>query len=324
MDPVWMKRGIAAVAGLAIAGLVVWMAWPRPVPVDLATAVRGSMEVTVSDEANTRVRHIYTVSAPIAGKVLRISPPRHVGDEVTADDTVLAMMQPVVPGFHDARTHEELQAALTAADAAVRLAESEVRRIDAALAFSRTELQRVSTLARTEAVALKALDKAKFDVEAYEAGLASAKAQFDVRRSERASVGARLNEPTGTPAPANASCCIQIRAPASGRIIRIVQESEAVVQAGASLLEVGDPHDVELVADLISSDAVRVQQGALMHIEGWGGPPLAGRVTRVDPAGFMKVSALGIEEQRVRTVIGFADPPESGRALDTSSAHLFG
>jgi HlyD family secretion protein len=142
------------------------------------------LEVTIDDEAKTRVRHVYTVSAPIAGKVLRISPPRHVGDQVTVDEAV-AVMQPTVPSFHDARTHEELKAALAATEAAMTLAEAEVRRIEAALKFSRTELRRAEALARTEAISVKVLDKARFDVEINEAALASAKAQLEVRRNER-------------------------------------------------------------------------------------------------------------------------------------------
>src|SRR5262245_4909003 len=184
----WTRRaGWATIAAVGLAALL-WFAWPRPIGVDLATITKGPMEVTVDDEARTRVRHIYTVSAPIAGKVLRTS--REVGDPVTADETVVAVIQPTWPGLHDVRTHEELGAALTAADAAVRLAEAEVRRIDAALAFSRTELERAQALARTDAISLKALDKARFEVDASEASLASAKAQLDVRRSERASVAA--------------------------------------------------------------------------------------------------------------------------------------
>jgi len=183
------KRIIGAlVAGLVVAGAV-WFAWPQPIAVDIATVVKGPMEVTVDDEGKTRVRHVYTVSAPLAGKVLRTS--RHVGDQVIADETVVAVMQPTQPAFHDVRTHEELQAALAAAEAAVRFAEAEVRRIEAALAFARTELERAQKLARTDAISLKALDKAKFDVETNEAALASAKAQLDVRRYERASAAAQ-------------------------------------------------------------------------------------------------------------------------------------
>ena len=211
----WKKRTAWALAVLVIVAGLTWVAWPKPVPVDLATAIKAPMGVTVDDEGKTRVRHVYTVSAPIAGKVLRILGPRHVGDAVTADETVVAVMQPTVPSFHDARTHEELKAALGAADAGVRLAEAEVRRIEAALTFARSELERAVTLARSDNISRKALDKAKLDVETAEAGLASAKAQLEVRRSERASVAARLTEPTGESATTHA-CCIQLRAPVSG------------------------------------------------------------------------------------------------------------
>ncbi|MDW9688388.1 efflux RND transporter periplasmic adaptor subunit [Sinorhizobium meliloti] len=315
MRAIWIKRTLGVVAlGMLAAGSV-WFAWPQPIPADLATVTKGPMEVTIDDEAKTRVRHVYTVSAPIAGKVLRISPPRHVGEEVIRDETVVAVMQPTVPSFHDARTHEELQAALAATEAAVRLAEAEARRIEAALVFSRTELQRAEALARTGAVSLKALDKAKFDVETNEAALASAKAQVEVRRNERASVAARLSGSSGATPQSDPACCIQLRAPVTGRILKIIQESEGVVQAGAPLVEIGDPLDLEIVADLLSTDVVRIKPGASVRIDGWGGSSIKGRVNRVDPAGFVKVSALGIEEQRVRTVIDLVDPPGAWSAL---------
>jgi HlyD family secretion protein len=272
------------------------------------------MEITVDDEAKTRVRHVYTVSAPLAGKVLRTS--RHVGDEVTANETVVAVMQPTVPGFHDIRTHEELESGLAAAEAAVRLTEAEVRRIEAALAFARTELDRALKLARTDAISRKAVDKAQFEVETSEAALASAKAQREVRRHERAIAAARLVPPNENPDPLlHAACCVQIRAPVTGRVLKLIQESEAVVLAGAPLLDIGDPLDLEIVADLLSTDAVRIKPGASVRIDGWGGASVRGRVTRVEPAGFLKVSALGIEEQRVRTIIDFVDPPDAWSAL---------
>lgn len=315
MRTMWVKRtlGIAALVTLAVGA--VWFAWPRPIAVDLATLTKGPMQVTIDDEAKTRVRHVYTVSAPIAGDVLRISPPLHLGDQVTKDETVVAVMQPTLPSFHDARTHEELRSALAAADAAVSLAAAEMRRIEAALAFSRTELVRAEALARTEAISLKVLDGAKFDVETNEAALASAKAQLEVRRDERDSVAARLGEQSGAAPEPDPACCIQLRAPVTGSVLKIVQDSEGVVQAGASLIEIGDPLDLEIVADLLSTDAVRIKQGAPVWIDNWGGPPLQGRVSRVDPAGFTKVSALGIEEQRVHTTIDFTDPPAKWSAL---------
>jgi len=318
----WLKRTGWLVGAVLVLGGLIWFAWPRPIAVDLAAVTRGKMAVTIDDEGKTRVRHIYTVSAPIAGKVLRISHPfgdhgisRHVGDLVTADDTVVAVMQPMTPGFIDARSREELAAAVASADAAVKQAEADIRKIQAALDFSRNELQRAQTLARTQTISAQAFDKAKFEVETSEAALISAKAQLEVRQFARTSLAARLIDPTSVTAPTNPACCVQIRAPVTGRILKITQDSEAVVQAGTPLIDIGDPADLEVVADLLSTDAVQIKVDAPVRIDGWGGAPMQGRVIRVDPAGFVKVSALGIEEQRVRTTIDFADPPQAWSRL---------
>lgn len=322
MQTIWSKRAAEILFGVVAMAVVAWFAWPAPISVDIVTLAKGPMEVTVDDEAKTRVRHVYTVSAPIAGRVLRISHPArhkenslHVGDLVNADDTIVAIMQPAMPGFIDLRSREELQAAVAAADAAIALAEAEIRRIEAALGFSRDELQRAQTLSKSGAVSLKALEKAQLDVTTNEAALASAKAQLGVRRSERASIAARLIDPGRAGGQTSADCCIQIRAPVTGRVLRIIQDSEAVVAAGTPLVDIGDPLDLEIVADLLSTDAVQIAHGSAVTIDGWGGAPIRGRVTRVDPAGFLKVSALGIEEQRVRTTIDFVDPPKSWSRL---------
>ena len=315
MRSIWIKRVSAGLlAGLFIIGLIVF-GRPRPVPVDLGTVVTGPLEVTVDEEAKTRVRHVYTVSAPVAGKVLRISHPpgseqfsRHIGDTVVADETVLAVMQPMAPAFLDTRSRAELHAALAAADAAIKLAEAEIVRAQVVLDFSRSELQRVQVLARTNVASTKSLEKAKADADANEAALAIARAQLEVRRSERANVAAKLIEPSQGVRSETSDCCVKVRAPVSGRVLRIIQESETVVQVGTPLIEIGDPADLEVVAELLSTDAVRVEVGSPVRIDGWGGTPVTGRVTRVDPAGFVKVSALGIEEQRVRTTIDFGEP----------------
>ena len=317
MHTTWTKRAPwIVVAGLAL-GVLVWFAWPAPLVVDIGIVSKGPMEVTIDDDGKTEVRHVYTVSAPIAGKVLRISQPagdegvsRHVGDQVTANETVVAVMQPTVPGFIDFRTREEAEAAVAAADGAVKYAESEVHRLEAAVTFYRAEFVRTQALARTQTVSVQALDKAKFDAESNEASLASAKAQVQVWQSVRASLAARLIDPSGAVSPSNPGCCIQLRAPVSGRVLKINQESEAPVQAGTPLIEIGDPLDLDVVADLLSTDAVQIKIGAPVRIDGWGGPSIGGHVTKVDPAGFLKVSALGIEEQRVRTTIDFTDPSE--------------
>jgi len=317
----WAKRIVGIlVLSLVVAGLA-WFAWPRPLPVDLATVSKGPIDVTADDDGKTHVRHIYTVSAPVAGKVLRISHPMgeqgpslHVGDQVTANETVVALMQPTVPSFNDVRSHDQLEAEILAADAAIQQQEAEVRRLEAALDFSRTEFQRAQTLSRTQTISAQAFDKAKFDVATNEAALASAKAQVDVRRSLRASLAARLIDPTNARST-DSECCVRVLAPASGRVLKITQDSEAVVLPGTSLVDIGDPLDLEVVADLLSTDAVQIAIGAPTRIDGWGGPAIRGKVVRIDPAGFLKVSALGIEEQRVRVTIDFADPPEAWSRL---------
>src|SRR6516165_628959 len=318
----WAKRILwIAISGLVVAGLV-WFAWPAPLAVDIATITKGPMEVTVDDDGKTEVRHVYTVSAPLAGKVLRISQPhgedgvsRHVGDHITANETVVAVIQPMVPSFVDFRSREETEAAVAAADAAVKYAESEVRRLEAAVTFYRAEFERADALVRTRTISAEAHDKAKFDVQNNEASLASAKAQVEVWQSVRASLAARLLNPSSATDPTDPACCVKLRAPVSGRVLKVIQESEAVVQAGTPLIEIGNPLDLDVVADLLSIDAVQIKPGSPVRIDGWGGSPIRARVTRVDPAGFLKVSALGIEEQRVWTTIDFVDPPEAWSRL---------
>jgi HlyD family secretion protein len=187
--------------------------------------------------------------------------------------------------------------------------------LQAALDFSRTEFERAQTLSRTQTISTQAFDKAKFDVATNEAGLASAKAQVDVRRSIRTSLAARLIDPANVVSSAEPTCCIKVLAPASGRVLKIIQDSEAAVLPGAPLIDIGSPLDLEIVADLLSTDAVQIKVGAPVRIDGWGGSAIRGRVVRVDPAGFLKVSALGIEEQRVRVTIDFVDPPEAWSQL---------
>lgn len=314
MPTISRRRAIAIAAAAVVIPLLAWLAWPAPVPVDLATVSRASMEVTVDEDARTRIRRIYTVSAPLTGTVLK--PALEVGDSVTANATVVAVMKPAASSFHDPRLHQELQSALSAATAGMALAEAERRRIEAALNYSRVELRRIRSLAGQGVISRSALDRAVADVQTNEAALASAKAEFQVRRNERDSAATRLQNPSGTAgASSDPGCCVQIHAPVTGQVLRLIKESEAVVQAGTPLIDIGNPQDLEVVAELLSTDAVQVRQGQAVHIDGWGGGSIEGRVKRVEPAGFMKVSALGIEEQRVRAIIDFTDPPIRWRTL---------
>lgn len=289
---------------LVLAVLLVLAFRPRPVLVDLAAVSRGPLTVAVRDEARTRVRDIYVVSAPVSGRLLRVG--NRAGERVRAG-AVIALLQPAPPTLVDERTRRELQAGIRAADAARALARAELARAEAQLAHARLEAERTETLFAATVASRSALDRARLEVRTAEAALGNARAGVDVREAELQAARARL---TGPGVPAATGRAIAIRAPADGRILRVLQESESVVTPGAPLIEMGDAGDLEVVAELLSSDAARIAAGAPVLIEAWGdGPAIRGRVRQVEPYGFRKVSALGVEEQRVNVVIDPVDPP---------------
>ncbi len=309
------RRSIVVLIGLGIAALIVWALLPQPVPVDMAAIKRGPLEVTVEDEGITRIREVYTVSAPIGGKMLRA--PREVGDKVTANKTLVAAIEPTEPTFLDVRSQRVNQAAVQAAQAAVNLAEAKIKEAKSQLEFARNDLTRAEKLAATKTISARALEKAKLDVDSAEAAVASAVATLEVRRRELESAKARQIQPGEINRDAqSANCCIQVYAPVDGSVLKIVAESEQVVQAGAPLLEIGDPHDLEIVVDFLSRDAVRIKPGDVARIESWGGDKdLTAKVRRIEPTGFTKVSALGIEEQRVKVILDFTGPPSEWQQL---------
>ena len=308
-----VRRIVAALAGLAVVALVAWALWPKPVPADIGAIKTGSLEVTVEDEGVTRIREVYTVSAPIGGTMLRS--PREVGDDVTATKTVVAVIEPTDPAFLDVRTQRVNEASVQAAMAAVDLAEAQIKQAKSQLVFMQSDLRRAEELAASRTISDRSLEKARLDVTSAEASVASAVATLEVRRRELESARARMIQP-GEPTARSAGCCIEVRSPVDGRILKIIAESEQVVQAGAPLLELGDPRDLEIVVDFLSRDAVRIAPGALAYIESWGGDGgLNARVKRIEPIGFTKVSALGIEEQRVKVILDFTGPPEVWRQL---------
>jgi HlyD family secretion protein len=307
------RRIIAALAGLGVAILVAWALWPQPVPVDMAAIATGPLEVTVEDEGITRIREVYTVSAPIGGKLLRS--PREVGDNVVADETLVAAIEPTDPTFLDVRSQRVNQAAVHAAQAAVDLAEAQIKQAKAQLEFARNDLGRAERLAASKTISDRALEKAKLDVDSAESAVASAVATLEVRRRELESARAHMIQP-GQPTVRSAGCCVEVRSPIDGRVLKIIAESEQVVQAGAPLLEIGNPHDLEIVVDFLSRDAVRIKPGQPARIESWGGETvLNARVKRIEPTGFTKVSALGIEEQRVKVILDFTGPESEWREL---------
>lgn len=292
------------------AGVLLLVAlWPAATPVDSRPVTRGPLEVTVEDEGETRVRDRFVVSAPVAGRLLRIE--LEAGDPVCRGD-VVATLLPGEPTPLDARTRAEAEAALAAARAKLGQLEAERQRSEAALAFARSELTRQRGLAQEQIVAGQQLESAEIrERDAQEAVksavFAVAAAKEQVRMAEARLIFA-AGAPRGRP--------LELRSPIDGLVFKRRHESEAVVPAGEPLLDLGDPAKLEIVSDLLSTDAVKVKAGAFARVEQWGGDrPLRGRVRRIEPSGFMKVSALGVEEQRVNVVVDFEDPLEAWKAL---------
>jgi HlyD family secretion protein len=298
------------IAGVVIILAIVAMAmWPESIEVNAAKVERGPMQVTVDEDGETRIRDKFVVSAPVAGRLQRIE--LEPGDTVVRGKTVVARLTTADAPLLDPRTRGELEAATEAARAAVGQARAEFERTTAELARARQTLQRQQELMKAGAIAADSLDAAETAVATAEE--ARKAAEFAVSRSEYELQTARAR----LQAPAPAGRAVEVVAPVSGVILKRLRESESVVPAGEPLLEIGEPGRSEIVADFLSTDAVRIQPGAPVLIEGWGGSePLHGRVRRVEPAGFMKVSALGVEEQRVNVLINFDDPSSATRLGD--------
>jgi HlyD family secretion protein len=300
------KRLILAV--ILVLAIVVMAMWPESMEVDAAPVVRGPLQVTIDEEGETRVQQRFVISAPVSGRLQRIE--LEPGDRVIRGKTVLARLLPAESPLIDPRTRGELSAAVDAARAAVGQAQAEGERAATALARARTTLQRREELAKGGAIARDDVEAAQTAVKAAEE--AARAAQFTVERAEYELQLARAR----LQAPASGGRPVEIIAPVNGVVLKRLRESESVVPPGEPLLELGDPSRIEIVADLLSTDAVRVPPGAPVLVEQWGGPePLKGRVRRVEPSGFMKVSALGVEEQRVNVVIDVDDVPEMARRL---------
>jgi HlyD family secretion protein len=293
--------GITAAAAIVVVAL-----WPQPVAVDLAAVTSGPMTVTVDEDGETRVRDRFVISAPVSGRLQRIE--LEPGDTVAKG--VVVRLAPVDAPLLDSRTRAELQAAAAAAREAVGQARADRDRAIASLERAKASAARLSHLAEIGAVSREDHDTAQ--TTARTAAAASNAANFAVARAEQEQqlAAARLLR------PGSHGRLVDVISPVEGVVLKRLRESECVVNAGDPLLEIGDPKQLELVVDLLSVDAVRVRPGDRVSIERWGGSQaLSGRVRRVEPSGFLKVSALGVEEQRVNVVIDFDDPDRAARKL---------
>ncbi len=303
--------------GTLLVLLLAWAFWPRPEPVDIAAVERAPLIVTLDEEGETRVRDRFVVSAPLAGRVLRIE--LEPGDPVVADETVLATFQPQRPTLLDARSRAEAEAGARAAQATLERARADRDRAAAELEFAQAEVQRYRRLAEDRIVSDEELETAELAARSRQEALEAAEFAAQTARHQLEVARARLLEGPalgGNPHPEGAGAPILLRSPVDGMVLKRLRESEAVVPVGEPLLEVGQPEELEIVADYLSSDAVQIRPGARVRIEEWGGVgALEGTVRRVEPSGFMKISALGVEEQRVNVVVDFIDPPEARPGL---------
>ncbi len=297
----WGSLGVFGALALAVAF------WPRALAVDTVQAARSELVVTIDEEGEARVHDVYVVSSPVAGRTRRVE--LHAGDPVVAQQTIVAEVEPIDAALLDPRSEAQARADLRAAEAGEALARAEVEEAAAELDFARREFDRARELIEQGTIAQRALDEAERAYRTRRAALTTALAAQEVRVFERERARAALVSPSEMQARPEGCVCISLRSPVDGQVLRILQQSAAVVGAGTPLAEVGDPRALEIVADLLSADAVRVESGQAVIVENWGGAyPLAGRVRVVEPFGTTKVSALGIEEQRVNVVIDLTSP----------------
>jgi HlyD family secretion protein len=299
---VWL---IVAVVG----GLLAVALWPTTLAVEVAAVSTGPLVVTVDDEGQTRVRQRYVVSAPVTGRVLRIE--LEPGD-VVKEGEVVARVRAETPPLLDARTRAEIEAAIESARAALGRVQAEEQRAKTTLAQAERELKRAQDLVRAGVAAPNDVDLRRDEARAAAETATAAAYTVKAAQSELERAEARLRPSQ----PDVSGRVVQVAAPVSGVVLRRLRESESMVPAGDPLLEIGDPQQLEIVSDLLSTDAVRVKPGARATIEQWGGATaLEARVRRIEPSGFTKISALGVEEQRVNVILDFVDPSEAWTAL---------
>jgi HlyD family secretion protein len=299
----WGKRGALVALGLAIVAGMAYAWLPKPVVVDVAVVRRGPLDVEVDEDGQTRVRDRYVVSAPISGNLQRIEV--DPGTDVIAG-AVLARIEPPDPVLLDERSRGEASARLSAAIAHQRRAEVAIARARLARDASAREAARTRTLGEHGAIAGAERERAEDQAQLAIRDLAGAEAERAAAVAEVAAARAVL----GDVAPARGGRTLAVTAPTAGRVLRVVRDSAGPVAAGAPLVELGDLRTLEVVIDVLSSDAARIAPGMAVAIEGWGGERvLAGKVQRVEPSAFTRISALGVEEQRVKVIAAIDAPP---------------
>lgn len=307
------KSWLMLAAGVAVFMLLlVWAFAPRPVEVELATVTQGRFETTIDEDGKTRLADRYLVSAPLAGRLARIT--LKEGDAVT-ENMALAQLSSVLPAMLDERTVREVQARVGSAQDNVARAEARVARAGVAVQQARNDALRSEQLAQQGFIAPTKLESDRLATQAAQREAESAMAERRIAGHDLEQARAALGT-VRQGAGATTQRGFTVRAPVAGQVLRVLQTSEATVALGTPLIEIGDTRRLEVIAELLTTDALSAQPGSRVVIERWGGPTLLeGRVRFVEPAAFTKVSALGVEEQRVRVVIDMTSPPSEWQAL---------
>ena len=310
----WVRRLVFAVSAAVGIGALIFVLTPKPIPVDMAEAVHGPFEETVDDDGKTRVRERYVVAAPIAGTLLRIR--LKAGDPVEVG-TVLASILPDLSPLLDPRTRQELEQRLGAAEARKMRTAEAIERAKATLDQAQADLERTRVLAAKGVAPQSKLERDEIVARIGSREFEAARFEDHAAEHELELARAALRTPARETDDGSASGeAWDIHSPVTGRVLRILQKSEASVAIGAELLVLGDPRDLEVVVDVLSTDAVRIEPGAPVRIERWGGDkPLEGRVRRVEPSAFTKTSALGVEEQRTNVIIDIVSSPTEWGSL---------
>lgn len=276
--------------------------WPKPVITDIAKLSKGDLRITITEEGKTRVHDVYVMSAPVTGYLRRIE--AEVGDPVSHSQTVVASIEPIDPAFLDPRTEAQAKAEVDAASSSTEFARANVEQAQAELEFAEAELSRMRELRSNNSVSQRELDNAQRDYKTRRAALSTSQASLQMSLFELERAKAVLMSPAASQLSRGSCECVNILSPIDGRILKVLNKSEGVVAAGTELVQIGDPQNLEIVVELLSFDAVKTKPGQDVLITNWGGDnPLVGKVTLVEPIGFKKISALGIEEQRVNVIV---------------------
>ncbi len=302
----WLSIVLTCI-GVVLVGLIVYSFLPKPIGVDLARVEQGLIRVTVDEDGKTRIREKYIVSTPLAGRLLRID--MDPGDSVVQGETVLAIIEPRDPELLDARTIAQSEASVLAAQALVRQVETVLEEARIEQEYAERDLARVRELATSGTFTQDQLEDSEARYRRASERIRSARyeqeiAQFELQQAEAALLRSKPQAENVVGENNANGWTFEIASPIDGRVLRVFQESSNVVTAGTSLLELGDPQDLEVEIDVLSSDAVKIRPGTLVLLEHWGGAKaLEGRVRLVEPAGFTKISTLGVEEQRVNVIV---------------------